>query len=58
MRSLVALVLMTLALAADNSNCTGDANKYTFLIQGIRGTPTALVVREDELDDIELDLRE
>lgn len=46
-------------LTIDDSHegdCTADANRETFLIQGLPETPTRLVIHEDERDDIEIDL--
>lgn len=48
---------VTLTLEQDNSNCTSDARRYTFLIQGdLGGDPTTLIVHEDGQADLELDL--
>jgi hypothetical protein len=49
---------VTLTLDHPDGDCTSDANRYTFLIQGFPDTPSDLVVEEDGLEDIELELAE
>lgn len=49
---------VTLSVEMNGDECTADANRYTFLIQGFPDTPSDLVVEEDELEDIELQLSE
>ena len=47
---------VTLTLEHPDGDCTADANRYTFLIQGLADTPSDLIVEEGELEDIELDV--
>jgi len=49
---------VTLTLESPDGDCTADANRYTFLIQGVADTPSDLVVKEGALEDIELDVSE
>lgn len=48
-----------LVLVIDDSSegdCTADANRYTFLVQGFDEEPTRLTVEQGDGDSIELDL--
>jgi hypothetical protein len=46
-------------LSIDDSSgdvCTADANRDTFLVQGLPVEPTRLVVEQDHEDDVQIDL--
>lgn len=48
---------VTLTIDDDHEgDCTADANRYTFLVQGLTEAPPRLVVEEDGRDDIEIDV--
>ena len=47
---------VTLTIDTGGGNCTADANRYTFLIQGFTGSPAELIVIDEGQEAIELDL--